>query len=83
LKALAALQHVRTKSQSGALTVQIACLSKLIIASRNDEELSNVIDMHTALTKLAAADAHPQDRGALKGSKQFGTVPSRKVHYHN
>ena len=50
LKALAALKHVRTKSQSGALTIQISCWNKLLYYGKEVSEMANAM---LAIAKLS------------------------------
>ena len=50
LKALAALKHVRTKSQSGALTIQINCRNKLLLYGKEVSEMANAM---LAIAKLS------------------------------
>jgi hypothetical protein len=50
LKVLAALKHVRTKSQSGALTLEINCRSKLLFYGKEVSETANAM---LAIAKLS------------------------------
>jgi hypothetical protein len=47
---LAALKHVRTKSQSGALTLEIVCRNKLWQYGKEVSEMANAI---LAIAKLS------------------------------
>jgi hypothetical protein len=50
LKALAALKHVKTKSQSGALTLEIYCRNKLLFRGKEASEMANAM---LAIAKLS------------------------------
>jgi hypothetical protein len=50
LEALAALKYVRTKSQSGALTLEIVCRNKLWQYGKEVSEMANAI---LAIAKLS------------------------------
>ena len=50
LRALAAVKHVRTKTQSGALTLEIGCRNKLLMSGREVSEMANAM---LAIAKLS------------------------------
>jgi hypothetical protein len=50
LKALAAVTHVRTKAQSGALTLEIYCRNKLLLYGKEVSEMANAM---LAIAKLS------------------------------
>ena len=77
LKALAAVQHVRTKSQPGALALEIICRNKICYSNRTEEEATQMANAMLAIAKMDAdviAKLDPADVRALCGNKQYVSI---------
>jgi hypothetical protein len=74
LKALAAVKHVRTKSQPGALALEINCRGKIMWISRTEEETTQMANSMLVIAKLDTDDIaklDPTDAKAMIGNKQY------------
>jgi hypothetical protein len=77
LKALAAVKHVRTKSQPGALALEINCRSRIMWIGRTEEEVTQMANAMLAIAKLDTDDIaklDPADAKALCGNKQYVSI---------
>jgi hypothetical protein len=85
LKALAAVKHLRTKSQPGALALEILCRTRIMWISRTEAEAMQMANAMLAIAKLDTDDIaklDPADAKALCGNKMYvslvmiGTSPT-------
>jgi hypothetical protein len=75
LKALAAVEHVRSKLQPGALTLEIISRNKLLWNSRTEEEVTKMANAMFTIAKLDSDDINPDDKKGFMGNKFYvGTL---------
>lgn len=77
LKALAAVQHVRTKSQPGALALELICRNKICYCNRTEDEVTQMANAMLAIAKMDADDIaklDPSDMRSLCGNKAYVSI---------
>jgi hypothetical protein len=65
LMALAAMEHVRAKSYSGALSLGSKCRYRVAWHNRTEEEYAQMAAASRAIAKLDVSDVHPDDEAGL------------------
>jgi hypothetical protein len=71
LKALAAVKHVRSKLQSGALTLEIKCRNKVLFSKPTEEQATEMATAMFAIAKNGTGDIHTDDEKGLKANNFY------------
>lgn len=68
---MAAVKHVRMKSQPGALTLEVDSRNKVLLANRTEKEVSETANAMFEIAKLGSDEIHPDDKKGLMGNKLY------------